>query len=63
MFPLAQILVPVVIVILIVVVGSLTAPLWMKAVRNLGKLMMNQLNEGAKTFDKKETSNEEKKDA
>lgn len=61
--PLAQIIVPVVIVILIIIVGSLTAPLWMKAVHNLGKMMKNQLNEGARAFDKEETNDQEKKDA
>lgn len=61
--PLAQIIVPILIVILIVIIGSLTAPLWMRAVHNLGKMMKKQLDEGARTFDKEETNDQEKKDA
>lgn len=56
--PLAQPLGFVLIFVLLVVVGILTSPLWMKAARNFGKLMKNQLDESTKDFESKPNSKE-----
>jgi hypothetical protein len=56
--PLAQPLGFILVFVLFVVVGILTSPLWMKAARNFGKLLKNQLDESTKEI-KSETNDKE----